>query len=68
LFLERIGPIAWRMNGDSVVGGGQEEPLGHIARKDISSGEATATEAGSRDFHVERGPQQTITMIDAAGM
>jgi hypothetical protein len=67
LLLERIGPIAWRTNGEPVVGGGRWQPLGHIACKDMSSGEAAATEAASRDFRVERSPQQTITMIDAAG-
>jgi len=55
------------MNGEPVVDGGQEQPLGDIARMDMSSGEAAATEAASRDFRRERSLQQT-TMIDAGWM
>ena len=60
-------PDCVRMNGEPVVDGGQEQPLGDIARMDMSSGEAAATEAASRDFRRERSLQQT-TMIDAGWM
>ncbi len=54
-FAEKFGTMASRMtNGELMLGGGEEHPLGDIARKAMSAGEVAAREISLRDLRGER--------------
>lgn len=54
-FAAKFGTMASRMsNGELMLGGGEEHPLGDIARKAMSGGEVAAREISLRDLRGER--------------